>query len=179
MNSFGTQTVAAITTAYRIDSIIMLPMINLGAGVSTIVAQNTGAGNHVRAKKGMFAGMGLIALTSVLITSMVIPTGGLLISIFGVTQEAVAIGQRFFGIIAMFYLPFGIATAIKGYMDGVGDVVFSSMANIFALIIRIILSFAYRSAYGNDIIALAESISWVVLLGICVVRFVWISRKRK
>jgi putative MATE family efflux protein len=179
MNSFGTQTVAAITTAYRVDSIIMLPMLNLGAGVSTIVAQNTGAGNHTRAKKGMFVGMGLIAVTSVLITSMVIPTGGILISLFGVTEEAVLIGQRFFSIIAMFYLPFGIATAIKGYLDGVGDVIFSSIANIVALIVRIVLSFSYRPVYGNDIIALAESVCWLVLLGICIVRFVLISRKRK
>ena len=35
MNGFGTATVAAITTAYRVDSIILLPIINLGAGIST------------------------------------------------------------------------------------------------------------------------------------------------
>ena len=51
MNGFGTQTVAAITTAYRVDSIILLPIINLGSGISTIVAQSYGAGKKGAYKK--------------------------------------------------------------------------------------------------------------------------------
>lgn len=57
MNGFGTPTVAAITTAYRVDSVIMLPVINWGTGIATSVAQNTGAGVHKRARKCLFAGI--------------------------------------------------------------------------------------------------------------------------
>src|SRR5699024_4280920 len=32
MNGFGSQTVAAITTAYRVASIVILPILNLGSG---------------------------------------------------------------------------------------------------------------------------------------------------
>ena len=48
MNGFGTQTVAAVTTAYRIDTIILLPIINLGSAISTLVAQSRGAGDRAR-----------------------------------------------------------------------------------------------------------------------------------
>lgn len=51
MNGFGQQTVAAITTAYRVDSDIILPIVNFGSGIATIVAQNTGAGNKEQAKR--------------------------------------------------------------------------------------------------------------------------------
>ena len=54
MNSFGTQTVAAITTAYRVDSILLLPIINLGSGISTVTAQNMGASDcPVRRDRGV------------------------------------------------------------------------------------------------------------------------------
>lgn len=46
MNGFGSQTVAAITTAYRVDTIVILPMTNLGSGISTLVAQSCGAGDE-------------------------------------------------------------------------------------------------------------------------------------
>lgn len=51
MNKFGTQTVTAITTAYRVDTLIMLPIVNLGSGISTTVAQSNGAGNEEHTKK--------------------------------------------------------------------------------------------------------------------------------
>ncbi|MBR2502881.1 MAG: MATE family efflux transporter, partial [Oscillospiraceae bacterium] len=51
MNGFGTATVAAITTAYRVDCIALLPVINLGSGISTLAAQSYGAGDHKKAWK--------------------------------------------------------------------------------------------------------------------------------
>ena len=43
MNSFGDDTVTAITTAYRVDTIILLPIVNLGSAVATLTAQSLGA----------------------------------------------------------------------------------------------------------------------------------------
>ncbi len=99
MNGFGAQTVAAITASYRVDGVIMLPIINLVYGISTVVAQNTGAGNHQRTKRGVFVGIGVMALLP-LSYSTVTPSGGTLVSIFGVTEESAAIGKTFFNIIA-------------------------------------------------------------------------------
>lgn len=42
MNGFGTLTGAAITTAYRIDSVLLLPVINLGTGIAIITSQTIG-----------------------------------------------------------------------------------------------------------------------------------------
>ena len=73
MNGFGSQTVAAITTAYRVDSIAILPMINLGSGISTMVAQSHGAGDEKKARKILFAGTSLMVIVSVVLTLLVIP----------------------------------------------------------------------------------------------------------
>ena len=48
MNGFGTDTVVAITTAYRIDTLVMLPIVNLGSGISAVASRHLGAGEKSR-----------------------------------------------------------------------------------------------------------------------------------
>ena len=93
MNSFGSITVAAISTAYRVDSIIMLPVMNLGAGISTITSQNLGAGQKDRVKKGLYVGIGIMAVVAAFMTIIVINFGGTLVALFGIEEESVMVGK--------------------------------------------------------------------------------------
>lgn len=177
MNGFGTQTVAAVTTAYRVDSIIMVPIINLGSGISTLVAQNFGSGEKRRARKILTVGTVLMVVISAVLTAFVIAAGGSLIAMFGAGPEAVEIGRGFFLRIASFYVVFGLATAVRSYLEGVGDVVYSSLAGMISLISRIVLSYALVSIFGNMVIAYAEAFSWVILLALYIFRMIWKGRK--
>ena len=177
MNGFGTATVAAI--AYRVDSIILLPIINLGAGISTFTAQSFGARNDERTKRTFFSGLMLMAAVSLLLSLVVIPAGGFLIALFGAGDEAVAIGDAFFRRIASFYVIFGLATAIRGYIEGIGDVVYSSIAGILSLLCRIVLSYVLEPYSGNMVIAYAEMLSWILLLLLYLVRAVCKSRQMR
>ncbi len=160
MNSFGSTTVAAISTAYRVDSIIMLPIMNLGAGISTVTSQNLGAGRMERVKKGLYVGTGLMAAVAACMTVFVINFGGTLIALFGVSKESVAIGQSFFRALAMFYVLFGVSAAIRGYIQGIGEVKFTSLVGISSLAVRIAMSYILKPFFGNMVIAYAEVISW-------------------
>ncbi len=179
MNGFGSRTVAAITTAYRVDSIVILPMTNLGAGISTLVAQSYGAGDIKRTRKIFAVGTLMMALVSLMMTGLVIPFGGRLIALFGVGSEAVAIGSAFFTRLAAFYVVYGLAGAIRGYIEGLGDVTYSSITGILSLLSRIILSYACVSFLGDRIIAYAEAFSWVFLLLLYIFRLIWKYRQEK
>ena len=179
MNGFATSTVAAVTTAYRVDSIVMVPIINLGSGISTLVAQDYGAGRRKRAGDNLLVGTAVMALVSLLLTVLVIPTGGRLIGLFGAGPEAIAIGSAFFRRIASFYLVFGLATAVRSYLEGTGDVVYSSLAGMASLVCRIAASYALVFLFDNMVIAWAEGFSWVVLLGLYVGRLIVKGRNTK
>ncbi len=176
MNGFGTLTVAAITTAYRVDSIILLPIINLGSGISTIVAQHYGAGKKKQIPRIVAVGTAIMTAVSILLTLLVIKTGTFLIAMFGLGPESTAIGGEFFSRIAVFYLLFGIATALRGYLEGLGDVLYSSIAGVISLLSRIFFSYAFVAVSGNMIIVYAEAGSWGVLLFLYVLRMIWKSR---
>lgn len=170
MNGFGEQTVAAITTAYRVDTIILLPIVNFGSGIATVVAQNIGANNHERAKKALRIGAIMIAIVSICLSLFVIAIGENLIAMFGLTKESVEIGKNFFHAIARCYLIYGLAMAVRGYLEGVGDMLFSGLAGIASLAVRIVISYGFAKTFGNMIIAYAEAFSWIVLLVIYILR---------
>ena len=176
MNSFGTQTVTAITTAYRVDSIALLPIINLGSGISTMTAQSWGAGEKARGKKILIVGSVMMAVVALILTAAIVPAGSSLIAAFGAGPEAVKIGRDFFRSLSSFYLIYGLATSLRSYLEGTGDVVYSSASGILSLAVRIGASYAFVLFFGNMVIAYAEGFSWCALLSLYVFRMVW---KRK
>lgn len=172
MNRFGTDTVTAITTAYRIDTLVMLPIVNLGSGISTITAQSCGSGNQMRARNTLISGIMLTLLVSLILTIIVIPTGAKIIGLFGAGTTAVMIGDAFFKRIACFYPIFGLDTAFRGYFEGRGNLVYSSVVGIACLLVRILASYAMAPWLGNMSIPYAEIVSWVCMFLMYLLRFV-------
>lgn len=179
MNSFGTATVAAITTAYRVDCIALLPVINLGSGISTLVAQNYGAGDKKKAAKVLTSGIGLMIPVSLALTAVIVLFGGRMIALFGAGEEVVAIGTNFFTSLAKFYVIYGIAMACRGYVEGLGGVMYSSIIGVVALTTRIGASYALRPVFDNMVIAYAEGISWALLMTLFIIRIIRIRKKDK
>lgn len=177
MNGFGTQTVAAITTAYRVDTVLLLPITNLSSGISTVAAQNMGAGQPGRARETLRVGSIIMAVTSLVLTGVVLLVGGPVIALFGVTEQAAAQGAEFFANIAGFYLIYGLAMSLRGFLEGLGDVLYSSLAGIGALGLRIALSYALAPWAGWRIIAWAEAVSWTVMLVLYWARYLTKGRK--
>lgn len=172
MNRFGTNTVTAITTAYRIDTLIMLPIVNLGSGISTLTGQSEGSKDTTKSRKTLIAGTILALSVSFILTRIVIPTGGKLISLLGAGEAAVMIGSAFFQRIALFYPIFGLTTAFRGYLEGKGDLVYSSAASMVSLLVRIAASYIMAPYFGNMTIAYAEMLSWVWLLVMYLMRLI-------
>ena len=177
MNGFGEQTVAAITTAYRVDTVIFLPIINFGSGIATVVAQNIGAGKPERAKQVFRAGTVIMTVISLGLTALVLLLGERLIAAFGITADTAAIGKKFFHAISRFYMIYGISMAVRGCLEGRGDMLFSGIAGILSLGVRILCSYAFKPVFGNMVVAYAEAFSWIFLLAVLLLRYVVKTRQ--
>lgn len=176
MNGFGTATVLAITTAYRVDSILLLPVTNLSAAISTMTAQAAGAEDRYRMKQYALNGMVLMGSVSILSAVAMYLCGGWLIALFGVSQEALAIGQGFFRDVAAFYIFFGLASGIRGSLEGIGDMKYSSFIGIAFLVARILLSYLLENSMNVRAIAYAEGFAWIFMLVLSLLR---VLQKRK
>lgn len=171
MNSFGLDVVTAITTAYKIDTLTILPIINISIAISIFVGQNVGADNMDRAKEGLKKGIIIILILAVAVTTIVITSGFHLMKLFGVSNEVAQIGQNFFYICGVFYPIFGLQNAYSSFLQGNKDVAFTSSVNIMSLGVRLILSYTLASLIGYRVIAVAEMCSWVFGAAICYLRY--------
>lgn len=179
MNGFGEQTVAAITTAYRIDTVLLLPIINLSTAISTLVAQETGAGNKSNARKVFKLGAVIMSVMSLVLTSVIILVGKNLLSIFGLTEASACIGESFFKIIASFYVVYGLAMSIKGYLEGRADMLFTSVVGICSLAVRIACSYLFARVWGNMVVAWAEAFSWLFLIAVFALRYFYNTARNR
>lgn len=179
MNSFGAQTVAAITTAYRVDSVLFLPIINFSTAISTLVAQETGAGHPDTAKRIFKIGVGMMCVISFVMTAVILLAGKPMLSMFGLTAESIAIGEAFFRAIAVFYIIYGLCMSLKGYLEGASDLLFSGISGILALGVRILCSYLFVGIWGNMVVAYAEAFSWIFLLCLFVFRYLTRTSRQK
>ena len=171
MNGFGEKTVAAITTAYRVDTVILLPIINLGSGISTLVAQREGSGDRESALKVLHAGLVLMVCVSAALTLLVFTCGSSLIAMFGLNGDTVLIGRSFFRGLSTFYVVFGLSMALRGFIEGRGDMLASGLLGISSLVVRIIMSYIMKPFFGNMTIAYAEAVAWIYQLIVYFLRF--------
>lgn len=171
MNGFGEKTVAAITTAYRVDTVILLPIINLGSGISTLVAQREGSGDRQGALNVLRAGLVLMACVSLALTLLVFTFGSSLIAMFGLSGDTVLIGRSFFRGLSTFYMVFGLSMALRGFIEGMGDMLASGLLGISSLTVRIIMSYVMKPFFGNMTIAYAEAVAWIYQLIVYFIRF--------
>ncbi len=178
MNGFGTHTVAAVTTAYRIDSILLLPIVNLSSGISTKVANSTGRNNRKEASANLYIGLLMMVIFSSLLMVLMPMCGGSLIALFGVGQEAIEIGSLFFASIAKFYLFFGLTSALRGYIEGIGKVFVSSMIGIVALGSRIVFSYLLAPLLDNMSIAYAEGLQYIFMFILYTIYFFFVRKTR-
>jgi len=177
MNSFGSATVLAITTAYRVDCIMLLPIVNLGAAISSMVARAHGASDQNRIAKCLKTSLILMLGIAGCLSLIMYLFGARFIAFFGVSGEALLVGKSFFQNLSIFYTLFSIAVVLRSTLEGIGDVTFSSIIGILTLGLRILFSYVLRPVFAVRTIALAEGFAWIVMLILFILRMVHLSRK--
>ena len=61
--------------------------------------------------------------------------------------------------------------AVRGSLEGRGDMLFSGIAGILSLGVRILCSYAFKPVFGNMVVAYAEAFSWIFLLAVLLLRY--------
>ena len=79
----------------------------------------------------------------------------------------------------MFYVIYGVAMACRGYIEGMGEVIHSSVIGVTALVVRIICSYALKGVFDNMVIAYAEGISWALLMVLLMTRIIVKSKQKQ
>ena len=151
VNSFGTEAIAAFGAGMKIESFISLPVINLGAAISTFVAQNLGAKEVKRAKKGIHY-TNLIAVSLSIVVAIVLALWSeILIGLFNKDLEVITIGAHYLRIIGPFFFVATINYIWTSAIKGAGKPIFPLINSMIALwLARIPCAYLFAHLLGVD-----------------------------
>ena len=166
VNSMGSEAISAYTAATRIEGFANSFGDSGAEAISVFVAQNTGAGEKERVKRGFFTGMALmIALGLAMSLVMFVGARASLTLMLGESGlDALEGGMSYLQLIALIYVMCFIGSAYVGLYRGIGWVSVPVIGSSLQITIRVILAYALADSWGVAGVALATGIGWSAII---------------
>ena len=123
INVFGTDTIAAWTAYGKIDGLFWMILGAYGVSITTFAGQNFGAGKYDRIKKSVRICLGMAALTSLVLSVIVLTGGRIFFRLFTDDPDVVSIGLGMMRVISPSYVTYICIEILGGTARGCGDAI--------------------------------------------------------
>ncbi len=143
VNGYGPVAVAAFTATSRVEQIIHQPYQTLGASLSTFSGQNYGAKKNDRVKQGLYKGLIMMFVFSLLMLPIMQFGGKAIVRIFVDDADVINMGAKALSLTSIFYVSLGVIYVVRGVMTGVGDGVFALQNGIVEVIGRLVFPLVF------------------------------------
>ena len=166
VNSFGAGIMAAFAAAVKIDAFAYMPVQDFGNAFSTFIAQNYGAGNTDRIRKGLKGAVFASSLFSILISGAVWIFARPLMELFVSKNESEIIreGIRYLRIEGAFYWGIGCLFLLYGLYRALAVTAMSVALTVVSLGTRVLLAYLLSSVPSVGVVGIwwAIPIGWIL-----------------
>ena len=173
VNQFGSSALAGYSAGMRLESIGIVPMIATGNAVSTFTAQNLGAGQVDRVKRGYRISYGLILAFGIFLCAVCQLLYTPILSAFvdiEASPIAYATGSGYLRFVGFFFSFLGFKACTDGVLRGAGDVKVYMIANLVNLSIRVAVAQLCSPIWGIQFVWYAVPLGWFTNY---VISFLW------
>ena len=160
VNSFGTVVMAAFAAAVKIDAFAYMPVQDFGNAFSTFIAQNYGAKEDGRIRKGLKAAVSISIGFCLVVSLLVFICAKPLMMIFVNEMDVIKEGVRYLRIEGSFYLGIGCLFLLYGLYRAIGKPAMSLVLTIISLGTRVLLAYILSSIVGVVGIWWSVPIGW-------------------
>lgn len=180
VNPFGSVLIAGYTAAAKVDMFAVMPIISLSSAMSTFAAQNSGAGDYDRVRKGCRTGCGIILVICFLLALVVTPLRTFWMSFFVSAEEypqaaaeIISLGAGMLAITPPFYWVLGLIHGLNNTIAGAGDTLYSMESMIGMMLLRVCFAWAFIHLGNMDQLGIWLSFpaSWAVALTVTVLYY--------
>lgn len=174
VNGFGSSVLAGYSAGSRVESLCIVPMIATGNAVSTFTAQNLGAEQADRVKKGYRAGMGMVAVFAGILFVLLQLFHESAVQAFlneDAGREALQTGSSYLFFISFFFVLIGGKAVTDGVLRGAGDVGIYMASNLANLTIRVAFANLAAPYIGVQAVWWAVPIGWAANLTLSCLRY--------
>lgn len=167
VNSCGTDVVAGYASAIKLNTFAITSFSTVGNSVSSFTAQNIGAEQYQRVRKGFRVGAVLCVGIAALFTIVYVVFSNELIYLFmdktqGNTEAAAEAGRQFLTIVSPFYLAVALKLTGDAILRGGGRVGAFMVTTFSDLILRVVFAFILKPHFGATGIWLSWPVGWTI-----------------
>ena len=137
VNTLGVDATAAFNATNRFDDFATIPQQNIAHAMTSVMAQNEGAGNEGRVRGAFRLGMYIELVYGVAIGFITYFAAGPLMHLFSTDPEVLREGTRYLRLIAFMYPLPAITNGIQGYFRGTGDLKVTLYSSIINMGVRV------------------------------------------
>ncbi|MFS0706172.1 MATE family efflux transporter [Cellulomonas sp. 179-A 9B4 NHS] len=163
LNELGSDSVAAYTTAARVDGLAVALLQSLGLAVSMFVAQNHGAGRPDRIRAGVVQGVWMSVIGSVALGAVLVTGGSAIVALFvGPGEErVVGMAAHFLHVNGALYAILGVLFVLRGALQGLGHTGVPTVTGVIELVMRVGAAIVLGAAFGFTGIVWANPLAWL------------------
>lgn len=142
VNTMGVTATAAFTAINRIDDYAYIPEQNIGHAMTSVMAQNRGAGETKRVRTAFRVGMYIELVYGAVMGIFLLLFANPVMRLFTHDAATIMEGEAYLHLIAIMYIVPAVTNGIQGYFRGMGDLkitLWSSLINMGVRVITCIL----------------------------------------
>ncbi len=185
VNVQGSVFVAGYTATTKLYGLLEAVSIALGMAFATFTAQNYGAGNFGRIKKGVYVSSLLCFLFALLFGALVLFLGEGMLSLFldkgdPATPLAMPIALRFLRILGAFLFILYLIHIFRNVLQSMGISRWSLLSGFSECAVRILMAKVFILPFSTDALFFAEPTAWLgALLTVCIPYFFYQAKWKK
>lgn len=166
VNPLGVESIATFNAVNRVDDFAFTPQQSIAQGMTTFIAQNRGANQQDRIKKGFVRGLQLEVAYWFILVGVVFFGASTMMRVFisDGDQSVVTLGTEYLKAMAIFYILPAFTNGIQGYFRGMGKMEVTLRATTVQMIVRVIFAYLFANMMGIKGIAYACFVGWVAML---------------
>ncbi len=161
VNTLGVTATAAFSAINRVDDFAYIPEQNIAHAMTSVMAQNRGAGKMDRVNRAFRTGIGIELIYGVFAGLVLLGFSRPIMMLFTEDEETIVAGMAYFHLIAWMYLLPALTNGIQGYFRGVGDMKITLWSSMINFLVRVVCCAVFVFFCDMGI----EALPWSYLLG--------------
>lgn len=166
VNTMGVTATAAFTAINRVDDYAYIPEQNIGHAMTSVMAQNRGAGQHRRVRVTFRVGMFIELIYGIALGVFLLLFANSVMRLFTHDEATILLGEQYLHLIGWMYVVPAVTNGIQGYFRGMGDLkitLWSSLVNMGARVTACIL-LVFVCKMGITALPWSYLIGWVAMM---------------
>ena len=180
VNSLGTEAIAGYTAATKVDQLSVLVNNAFITAIAAYVAQNYGARENERIRKGVWTALAITELTDFIMIGIILILQPFIVPMF-VTNASPAVydyAWTFFKFTLPFYPMLGLLCVYRTSVQSMGNSISPFIACIVELFARCSASILLGSAIGYIGIVLSSPLAWIGADLIVIPSYAYMMRRK-